>query len=191
MKHTLLALTVSIASLGAAQAQTKPLNFVAGIGLTAGGDKLATASYTNGDSVNIKAGSGAQFLLGLDYRLNQQFSVQGTVGYHIHLTPDADNGDASFSRVPVELIGYFHANPQWRVGGGVRFVNSVKLNGSGAASHLDRDFQNATGAVVEVEYFVNPAFGVKARVVNEKFKPEGSNREVSGNHFGLFGNFYF
>lgn len=199
MNKLVFAAAIAAAFIGPAHAQmapapvmpANPLHWVAGIGITAGGDKVATARYTDGSSVNIKAGSGLALLAGAEYRLNPEFSVQGTVGYHIHFTPEASNGDASFSRVPFELLGYFHANQKWRVGGGLRHTTAVKLNGKGAASYLDRDFQNANGAIVEVEYFATPNLGIKTRFVSEKFKPEYSSREVSGNHFGLLLNAYF
>jgi hypothetical protein len=195
MKKIVFAAAMAAASIGAAQAQVaapaKPLRWVTGIGITAGGDKLATADYTNGTSANIKAGSGLALLAGAEYRLSPEFSVQGTVGYHIHFTPHASNGDANFSRVPAELLAYFHPNQQWRVGGGLRRTMAVKLDGSGAARYMDRDYEGATGAVVEVEYFTGPNLGIKARVVNEKFKQQYTSREVSGNHFGLLLNAYF
>ena len=194
MKKIVFAAAIAAASIGA-QAQVaapvKPWRWVAGIGITAGGAKLATADYSDGTSANIKAGSGLALLAGAEYRLNPEFSVQGTVGYHIHFTPEASNGDANFSRVPLELIGYFHPNQQWRVGGGLRHTSAVKLNVKGAAYYMDRDYQDATGALVEVEYFTAPNIGVKVRFVNEKFKQEGSRREVSGNHVGLLLNAYF
>lgn len=195
MKRIVLAAAIAAVSMGAAQAQVgapvKPLRWVAGIGITAGGDKLATAEYTNGSSVNIKAGSGLALLAGAEYRVNNEFSVQGTLGYHVHFTPQASNGNASFSRTPAELLAYFHPNQRWRVGGGLRRTTAVQLNGKGAAGYLDRDYEGATGAVVEVEYFTSPNLGIKARVVNEKFKQQYSSREVSGNHFGLLMNAYF
>lgn len=192
MKKIVLAMVLATGSLAATssvQAQMLfigPSYLVGGIGVTGGGGKLATASYTDGSSADIRAGSGLALQLGGEYRFNPEFSVQATAGYHIHFTPEANNGDASFSRVPLELLGYFHTDPQWRVGGGLRRTVAVRLNGKGAASNLDRDFKNATGAVFEVEYLVNRNLGIKGRVVTEKFKPEGGGREVNGNHVGLF-----
>lgn len=193
MKKTLLACAILCASISA-HAQTAavhPLRLLVGAGLTFGGDKLATTSYTNGDSANIRAGSGLQLLAGAEYRLSEQFSVQGSFGYHIHYTPEASNGDADFSRFPIELIGYFHANRQWRVGGGLRFVRKPELSGSGYASNLDERFENTTGAVLEVEYFVNPSVGLKLRAVSEKYESTRYYGSASGNHVGIFANYYF
>jgi hypothetical protein len=194
MKKTLLAIALSIASLAVHAQNTAPadsVRFLIGMGLTAGGDKLATTSYSNGDSSNIKAGSGGQFFAGIDYRISQQVSVQGTLGYHVHMTPEASNGDASFSRVPFEVIAYFHANDKWRVGGGVRLVSNAKLSGDGFAAGLDTSFKNTTGAIVEVEYLMNRNVGFKLRGVSEKYTPSGQNDSLNGNHLGLFANYYF
>ena len=193
MNKILLACALAIASLTSAQAQNavNPLRFVAGFGVTYGGDNLATATYTNGSSANIKAGSGLQLLAGLDYRINPQFSVQGTVGYHAHFTPAAENGDARFERFPIELIGYFHANEQWRVGGGVRFLNSPKLVGNGAASDINSEFKNSTGAILEAEYFSSPKLGIKMRLVSEKVETKLSSTKYDANHIGLLLSYYF
>lgn len=193
MKKTFLACALLAASIGA-QAQAPgipPLRYIVGAGITAGGDKLATTSYTNGESSNIKAGSGLQVLAGAEYRMSNEFSLQATLGYHIYFTPEASNGDADFSRIPVELIAYFHANEQWRVGGGLRRASKPELSGSGFAAGLNEGFKDSTGAVVEVEYFVNPSLGVKLRAVNEKFESRTYGGSVKGNHVGIFTNYYF
>ncbi|MBA5608121.1 hypothetical protein H3H36_22485 [Duganella sp. FT3S] len=193
MKKHFIAAALGLITVTGALAQTtaKPLHFVAGAGVTFGGDKLATTHYTDGSSSNITAGSGLALLVGAEYRVAEQFSVQGTVGYHIRFTPDASNGDADFRRVPVELLGYYHINDQWRVGAGVRFVSNARLHGSGAASGLNADFDNTTGAVLEGEYFVKPNVGLKLRAVREQYTPTHSNVSFSGNHIGMLANFYF
>lgn len=183
------------ATMGAAQAQTAPvpssapLSFVAGMGLSVGGDDLATARYTNGSSVDIKAGSGVYFTGGANYRFNPEFSVQGTVNFHVDDT-NASNGNIKFQRFPVELLGYYHLNNAWRVGGGVRYVSGAKLSSSGVASGLNIEFDNTTSGVLEAEYFFNPKLGMKLRYVNETFKARGY-RDVKANHVGISANYYF
>jgi hypothetical protein len=90
------------------------------------------------------------------------------------------------------LIGYYHVSPTWRVGGGVRHVTNVRLKSSGIISSLyNTKFDNTTGALMEVEHLFSPNLGVKLRVARETYKVSGTNREVDGNHVGIFGNFYF
>jgi len=128
MKNIALAFALAAAFLGMAQAQgfvqvqdpaSKPLRFVAGAGLTYGGERIVTAHYTDGDQIDIDGGGSVALLVGLDYRVNAGFSVQGTVGYHVDNAPGRD-GDIRFERVPLELLGYYHVNDKVRVGGGLR-----------------------------------------------------------------------
>lgn len=195
MKKTLLALALAAASVGVAQAQTeapvaKPLRFLVGGGLTFGGDKLATAKYTNGGEINIHAGSMVAVNVGIDYRIAEAFSVQGTVGYHFD-NASGTNGNIRFDRFPVELLGYYNVMPQWRVGGGVRYVTNAKLSSSGVAYFGDYGFDNTFGAVVEGEYMFGPKVGMKIRYVNEKYQPKMGGDKLDGSHIGILANYYF
>jgi hypothetical protein len=185
-----------LATLGAAHAQTfapapapSPARFLVGMGLSSGGDELASAKYTNGDTINIHAGGLVYFTAGVDYHFTPEFSLQGTVNYHVDRA-NARNGDVKFERFPVELIGYYQPNPAWRVGGGVRYTTSPKLSGSGFATGLDVGFDDTTSAVVEAEYFTSPKVGIKLRYVNETFKSRGYY-DVDGSHVGISLNHYF
>lgn len=192
MKKIVFALSTLCATMGAAHAQgpvANPLHFLAGLGVSTGGDDLATAKYTNGSSQNIKAGGGVYFTAGADYRLSQAFSIQGTVNFHVDDT-NAKNGSIKFQRFPVELMGYYHVNNQWRIGAGVRYINGAKLSSSGAAAGLETKFDNTTSGVVEAEYFWTPNFGMKMRYVNETFKTTGY-QDVKANHVGISANYYF
>lgn len=196
MKKIVLALAAMIATMGAAQAQDAapaperaPLRFMVGMGLSGGGDKLVAVEYTNGDSYNIKSG-GLIYLTGAaDYRVSPEFSIQGTLNYHVDRA-NAKNGDIKFQRFPIEVLGYYHLNNAWRLGGGVRYVTGAKLSGSGAASDLDVKFDNTTSAVLETEYFFNQNFAMKLRYVKETYKTRGYE-DVNADHVGLSGNFYF
>lgn len=194
MKNIAFALTAIFATMGAAHAQSvaaapAPFHYVAGLGASVGGDDLATANYTNGGSQTIKAGGGVYFTFGADYRVNPSFSIQGTVNFHVDDT-NAKNGDIKFQRFPIEVLGYYHVSPQWRVGGGVRYTTSPKLSSGGVVSGLDIKFDNATSGVLEAEYFWTPKIGMKIRYVNETFKVRGY-QDVKANHVGISGNVYF
>ena len=187
-----VAALLTVAGVAHAQATMRaaaPARFLLGMGLSGGGDKLASAEYTNGDTANIHAGGLVYFTAGVDYRFAPEFSLQATVNYHVDRA-NAKNGDMKFERVPVELIAYYQPNPAWRVGGGVRYSSSPTFSGSGIASGMDVDFDSSTGTVIETEYFTSPKFGIKARYVNEKFKSRGL-KEIDGSHVGLSFNYYF
>jgi len=199
MKKIALAVALAIASLGMAQAQsfvqvqdiaTKPLRFVAGAGVTYGGERIVTAHYTNGDEMDIDGGGSVALLVGLDYRVNPQFSVQGTVGYHVD-NAAGTNGDIRFERVPFELLGYYHVNDKVRVGGGLRYVTGTSLRTNGVADIGNYEFKDTTSPVAEIEYLYSPQLGFKLRYVNDKFKSRDFNDTVRGDHVGALVNFYF
>lgn len=191
MKKFVFAVAALLATMGAAQAQSqpRPLHGVAGLGVSFGGDDLATAKYTNGNSQDIKAGSGVYFTIGADYRMSEKFSVQGTFNYHVDSTT-AKNGEIKFQRFPVELLGYYHVNNDLRIGAGLRYVMDPKLSSSGVASGIEAKFDNATSPLAEIEYFFTPQFGMKVRYVKETFKGKGYY-DVKANHVGISGNYYF
>jgi hypothetical protein len=194
MKKSLLVCALALTSVSSAYAQNQPnpLRFMVGIGLTAGGDNVATVQYTDGSSSNISAGTGVQMMTGLDYRIDQNFSAQATIGYQTQIA-HASNGDLSFDRFPIELLGYYHINNQWRVGGGVRFVNSPKLNGSGAGAGYTEDYNSSTGFILEAEYFPMPRLGIKFRAVKQSYTPSGQYNaaSINGDHAGVFADYYF
>ncbi|USX15211.1 porin family protein [Oxalobacteraceae bacterium OTU3CAMAD1] len=192
MKKIAFALTTLFATMGAAQAQgpaSPPLHFLAGLGVSGGGDDLATAHYTNGKSDNIKAGGGVYFTAGATYRLSQAFSLQGTVNFHVDDT-NAKNGSIRFKRFPIEVLGYYHPSDAWRVGGGLRYISGAKLSSSGVAAGIETKFDNTVSGVLEAEYFWTPSFGTKLRFVKETFKADGYE-DVKANHVGISANYYF
>jgi hypothetical protein len=198
MKKTLLACALSIASITSVYAQTEPnpLRFMVGIGLTAGGDNVATANYTDGSTNNISAGTGIQLMTGVDYRLNQSVSFQATVGYRGRFALGS-NGNASFDRYPIELLGYYNLNEKWRLGGGIQYIHNPSLNASGALAYLSEDFKSTTGIVLETEYFPMPHLGIKFRAVKENYTPivqpySGySTDSINGSHIGVLSDYYF
>ncbi len=169
-----------------------PLRFLVGFGLTFGGDNLVSARYTDGSTDTVEAGGGYMIYAGAEYRLNENVSLQATLGYHDD-SIKAQNGEASFSRVPLELMGYFHVHDAVRLGAGTRFVNSPKLTASGGVPplNINQSFDSAIGLVIEGEWLIGKQFGLKLRNVSEKYKAQGFVGTVSGNHVGLMGNFYF
>lgn len=192
MKKIVLASLLAFAALGSAHAQAgyQPARFVLGGGFTFGGDKLATVAFTNGQDQDIRAGGLFAIHAGIDVLLNDRFSVQATVGYHADST-SGTNGSLRFARYPIELLAYGHINPQVRVGGGVRFVNSPDLSGSGVVNGVDVSFDNTVGGIIEGEYFFSPNFGLKLRGVSETYKVKNTGFKANGGHIGIYGNFYF
>jgi hypothetical protein len=162
-----------------------------GGGFTFGGDNLATVFFTDGSTEDIKAGQLIQFYAGLEYQPVPTFSLQATVGYHVD---DSGDGDASlrFSRYPVELLGHFHLDEHWRLGGGARFVGNAKLAPRGGLGGATLEYGDTTGVVVEGEYRFTPRLGLKVRYVSEEYELQAPfSGTFDGSHLGVMLNFYF
>lgn len=199
IRITLVAAAAALFAMGVAQAQTVPpvgsVRPLVGVGLTYGGDTIATVQYVNGPNVDIKAGGLLHLYGGADWRVSESFSLQGNVGWHMQRA-GGSNGSVDFTRYPIELLAYYHATPGFRVGGGVRFVQSPSLSGSGVAGNASASFSSTTGAVVEGEWFFGNAhtYSVKARYVDETYKMNvgnGMTESYKGSHLGVYTSFYF
>lgn len=197
MRLNLCAFGIAAASLFSThvQAQTtpvvdKPLRFFIGMGITGGGDRLATARYTNGTSVDINAGGLVQFNGGVDYKFTDTVSASLGIGYHVNRA-NGSNGAITFERYPIELLGHYAVTPAVRIGGGLRLIDSANLSSSGVASGINGDYGSSAGAVLEGEYLFSRQFGLKLRYVNEGYKRNGSSNKIDGSHAGLMFNFYF
>lgn len=193
MKKTILAAALAIgASVGAHAADAaSPVRFLLGAGLTFGGDTLATVTFSDGRSEDIRGGGLVHLYAGGDFRVTDVLSLQATVGYHVDDSSSASNGGVRFTRMPVDLLALYHLNDHFRLGAGVQFVNSPTLKGSGVASNINFDFKNTTGAIVEGEYLFTPHMGAKLRYVSEKFEPTFGGPKAKGDHLGLMFSYYF
>lgn len=188
MKSIICAALLSLA--GSAFAQEIDVRPVLGMGVTFGGDNLATVQYTNGDTATLHAGGLVHLYGGVDIGFTPQVSAQLNVGYHVDNTTGS-NGSLKFDRVPVELLGHYKLNDAFRLGLGARFVSSAKLSGSGVLNGIDGKFDSTTGTVLEGEYFFTRGWAVKGRYVSEKYKISGTNEKVDGSHGGIYIAYYF
>ncbi len=179
----------SIAAMALATTITLPalaadgLRPVVGVAVTSGGETLATVRYTDGSSQNIKSGGLIHLFGGVEYR-SGSLALQANVGYHVDDT-SANNGSVKFSRMPIELLGFWHASDTWRFGAGFRKAGSAKLSGSGAAASVGNfSFNGKGGLVLQGEYFFdNDKASTYLRYVTEDYTLRGFS--VSGNHAGL------
>ncbi|HEY0060608.1 MAG TPA: outer membrane beta-barrel protein [Telluria sp.] len=194
MKKMMFSIALAIASLNAAQAHTapqaNPMRFFVGMGLTGGGETLSTVEYTDGTEIDIRTGDLLAFVGGIDYQVTPTFSFQGSVGYHV-ATAGARNGHQRFSRIPLELLAYYHVAPNWRIGGGARYATSIKYSSGGAADVGDYKYDGSVGGVIEGEYLAGQHWGIKLRYVKEQVKEKGTNYKIDADHVGVFGHYYF
>lgn len=184
--------TLALAALGAQAADVAPaVRPLVGMGLTFGGETLATVQYSDGSSDSIKSGGLVHLYGGAEFKLGTEVSIQATLGYHVDDTKNASNGSLRFSRYPVDLIVVYALDDKVRLGAGAQIVNGAKIAGSGVASGARVDFESSTGALVEAEYLFTPSLGAKLRFVSHQFKPKGGSVSLDGDHVGLMLNYYF
>ena len=191
MKSIIAAASLLLAgTLAAAADGERPFKFVLGAGITGGGSTLATVTYTNGNTQDIKAGGLVMLYGGVETRIGELVRLQATFGYHIDDT-NASNGRVRFSRYPLDVLAYYPLSDKVRLGAGAQFVNNPKLKGSGVASGVNQEYDSTVGFVVEGEYLFTPMFGLKLRGVSERYKESNTGVSVNGNHIGLLFNVYF
>lgn len=200
MKYVALGL-LALASLPAhmAVAQEAPaatssfsIKPFAGAGLTFGGKKLLEAEMSDGSSKSVSSGGFVDLRVGLEYPLiDSPWAIQAAVAYHVD-DISASNGDFKFSRVPVELLGMYSVNDQWRVGFGLRKATAAKTKGSGFFAGTSVDLKSDMGIIVQGEYRISPRFSLLGRAVSESYKTDDAYQDkIQGNHFGLLAAFYF
>ena len=153
---------------------TKPgFHVVFNAGLTYGGDTVATANFTDGSSTDIKAGGLLQFGAGGLYQFAEQpIALTMSANYHFH-SAMGSNGSISFDRMPIEALAYYTGKERFRIGGGVRIVNSPVAEStiSGSGFNVKKvTYEDATGLVAEIGYQLASQGWLNFRFVSEKYQ---------------------
>lgn len=155
----------------------------------AGAEELANLTFSDGSTQTVKTGNGLSLSVSGAISLLEQFAhqavLQANFGVKYSTMQPAENADLSYTRWPLELLAFYHYSPyRLRFGGGVAYVLSNALKGSGAASNLDIVFKPALGWVIQSDFFWN-RFGVGARYTMVDFVVKDSGRPVAANTFGI------
>lgn len=187
-------LAAAVLALAAVPSFAEGFRPVIGVSLTGGGKTLVEVEYEDGPNRKISSGGLTHVYGGFEYRAPAaNFAVQTTLGYHFDRA-DADNGSLSFSRVPLEVLGFWHVNDNVRLGGGLRKAFNSRFETSGVGSYVSSDFnmRSSVGFVLQGEYLFTEHHSIFLRYVNENYKSvhlEGG--EVDGDHGGLGYTYHF
>lgn len=186
MNAKTLCVGAALALTFAAPSFAEGLRPVIGMGLTGGGKTLLKVEMTDNSTQRISSGGLVHLFGGVEYRAPEsQISFQANVGYHVD-DIGASNGDASFSRVPFEVLGFWHTADNFRIGGGLRKATSAKFSSSGAAEVGDFNMRTSIGFILQGEYLFGEHASVFLRYVHEDYKSSLlAGGEVSGDHGGL------
>jgi outer membrane protein W len=190
-KNTKKILVLALGLIGAAQAHALEAKWDLGFGYDAGGDKLGTAFYTNGDSTNVNANQGAAFTVGAAIANDdaKQFETVASIGFKTG-GPRAENGKVTFTSFPLTVMEYYRPSDV-RLGVGLTYDMSPRFtvdapNGSGTV-----DFDNALGAVAQIGWApLAQRYSVDLRYTSMNFKT-GNSAKVDGSSVGIYTSIRF
>ncbi|MBV1774541.1 hypothetical protein KSF73_02310 [Burkholderiaceae bacterium DAT-1] len=175
------------------QANYKPFRFIVQAGLTGGGDKLATVETSKGTD-KLYAGNLVQLGAGVVFQSQDYpIALQATLNYHVD-NRHYKNGDATFSRFPFEVLGFYQFSPQWRIGAGIRHIGTAKLKLDADGASESAEYAGENSSVIELGYAMNDRVWLSGRYVHETLKLQKYNGiDVSrhqlttdGSHVGIF-----
>jgi hypothetical protein len=165
-----LALAAACASpMVSAAAEIRPL---VKAGYDFGGDAMVRVLFTNGDSATIRGNEG--FYLGggaaiINDARDWEFDV--TLAYKFALI-NASNGDVKWTRWPLEALAFYRFQ-KVRVGGGLAYHISPKLEGSGVVGGLDVKFKDALGAVLQADWRITEQMAAGLRYTILEYDAKG------------------
>ncbi|MGB1905773.1 MAG: outer membrane beta-barrel protein [Spongiibacter sp.] len=169
----------------------RPIRFFVSAGYTHGGDDLLKLQFEKGGSEKITAGGGAMLGAGTILPISQNNELQLSINYHGD-SSSAKNGDAGFTRFPVEAL-IFTRNQHHRFGVGptLHLNPEVELDIDGQRKQ-SVTFDQALGAVAEYNFLVSEQVWLGLRYTYIQYETKGVvTEEIDGNHVGLMVHLIF
>ena len=197
LKKISLLTFLTLASLNASESLMPILQ----MGYDFGGTTLATVERDDYDysSVNkIRAGQGLSFEMGAVVD-SPGLELQFLIGYKFD-NESASNGEVTWDLIPFTALALFKSN-RWKFGGGLTYHLNPALDGSftgydqnGDYFHdkADDEYENAVGAVAQMQYRLtrNFSMGVKGTFIEYKLKRDNSVT-AQGNTVGVNFSYVF
>lgn len=162
--------------------------WILGLNYDAGGDDIATVIYDDGSTNTLSANEGVHFYIGKNFAngVGSPWHTHISAGYKTARV-NATNGDLTWSAWPLEAIEFYNME-KIRLGGGLVYQLNPKIEGSGFASGVDVEMDNALGFVLQFEYRFTPAVqtgvSIGLRYTNISYKSVDLISEVNGSSIG-------
>lgn len=156
-----------------------------------GGDELVTIEHDYERDYTIDAGDGLSFEAGmaLDNPMSN-LELQFLVGYKFD-SDSASNGDIDWSIVPVTALALIN-NYGWKFGGGITYHINPELDGRFGSDSINYQFNNAIGAVAQIQYNPVESFAIGLRATFIEYELENSPTDTAdGTSLGIVGTFKF
>jgi hypothetical protein len=163
---------------------TSPVRFILNAAVSDGGDDLLKVSFRNADSEKIKAGGLLLFGGGVLFTPSAgPLSVQLTANYFFD-SITAKNGDASFDRLPIELLAFGNFD-RHRIGAGATLHLSPELEMDfDETGKLTQKFDDALGFVVQYEYKFSDQVFAGVRFTSIDYTADDVE-DINGDNIGL------
>jgi hypothetical protein len=202
--RTIKTLVLAIGLVCAAQAQAQQaapsasafpsVRWDLGIYFDGGGEKIATASYTNGDSQSIRMNEGATFSLGAAFPNDAagQFETVVNAGYKIGGAV-GENGGKNLSSMPLSLTQFFRPNDMRLGVGASYFVDpKYKVDIKGSNQNFTVNFDSPVGFHAQIGWAPkSEKYAIDLRYTSVKFQVKGFSDKVDGSSIGLGANVRF
>lgn len=162
---------------------------VLGLALTFGGDEISRESvdtvFSGTDTETIDAGELIYFYGGFHIS-REKLQIQTTLGYHVDQI-NGSNGDTSFTRFPLEVIGFARFE-KVRIGAGISHHISPKYERDvDGDPKLSAKFDDATGFVIQADYLFGSfssgtgTIGIRYTDIEYELKSVGSATAAGAN----------
>ncbi len=161
-------------------------------GLHFGGDELARATYTNGNTTSVDAGALISFGIGAGFDLAPDLESRVTIGIKVDEVT-ASNGDISFTRYPIDVL-FLYNTGDWKLGGGITYHLNPKLEGGGVVTGLRAEFDDALGLLLEIDRNLgNFYIGGRITFIDYESIPSATvrNATVNGDSIGIVAGMRF
>jgi hypothetical protein len=167
-----LGLVVSL-TMGSAAADDT-LGWVATAAVTHGGDDWQVARSAAGTPLNMHGGGRFALGAGMAWK-SAAYPVMGTLVANYHFDTRAGvNGDAKFTRAPIDGMVYFTGLEKLRFGVGLSYIVSPSVKASIDGQSHTITLKNAIGKSVEIGYELSPNLWANVRLSSAKFEPKAA-----------------
>ncbi len=170
------------------------VNFVLSAGLTYGGDRIIGYRDVPGQANNGGVQAGGVFEIGGGLLLKPKhlpIALQLTENYQVD-TVTGEEGTATLTRLPVELIGFYTGVENWRFGLGARYLRDAHMTVRYNNADYRDDFKSTFSPVIQAGYSLSDDFWVDLRWVHEDLTTldtstwHAEGRRFNANHAGIF-----
>lgn len=174
---------VSACLIGMPAAQGAEIRPMLKIGYDFGGDALVTALFYTGEMRTIYANDGLFIGGGVLIRDDSgALETEISLSYKFQ-TITAGNGDITWDSMPLDAIVFYRVGGG-RIGAGGTYRLNPSLSGTGVATGLNIEFNNALGGVLQADYSFTDSMHLGLRYTATTYDAVGGG-SVKGNGVGI------